>query len=210
MKQQVLFVILEQFADYEYPFLAAALQDRIMDKTSNYEVKSLSVSKSPVKSIGGFTVIPDYSLEDCPADYAALVLIGGYSWRTEEAKKIVNLVKQALSEGKIVGAICDATVFLGMNGLLNDKKHTSNTLENLMEGAQENYTGKEHYINQQAVRDGNLVTANGTAYLEFAQEMLTALEAYPKFYIEENYQFYKLGFVEILKRGAAEAEEEVQ
>lgn len=206
MKQQVLFVILEPFADYEYPFLATALQDQIKDKTSNYEVKTLSVSKDPVKSTGGFTVLPDYSLEDYPADFAALVLIGGKSWRTEEAKKIAPLVTQAYSDGKVVGAICDATVFLAMNGLLNDKNHTGNTLQDLMEGAPENYKGKERYINRQAVRDGSLVTANGTAHLEFAQEMLTALDAYPLDYIEENYEFFRLGFVEILKRWAAEAE----
>lgn len=192
-------MILEQFADYEYPFLAAALQERIQDKTSPYEVKTISVSKSPVKSIGGFAVLPDYSVEDYPADYAGLILIGGTAWRTEEAKKMAPLLKQAFSNGKVVGAICDATVFLGMNGLLNDKKHTSNTLEDLMEGAQENYSGRDDYIKAQAVRDGNLITANGTACLEFAKEVLTALEAYPADYIEKNYQFFKLGFIEIMK-----------
>ncbi|MDL2206884.1 glutamine amidotransferase [Eubacteriales bacterium OttesenSCG-928-N13] len=199
MKKQVLFVVLDQFADYEYPFLATALQGRILDKTSEYEVKTLSISKAPIKSMGGFTVLPDYGVEDYPADYAALVLIGGNSWRTDEAKQIAPLLKTAYSAGKVVAAICDATVFLGMNGLLNERKHTSNTLENLMEGAGDNYTGKDNYINQQAVRDGNLITANGTAYLEFTTEVLTALEAYPADYIENNHQFYKLGFVEIIK-----------
>jgi len=199
MKKQVLFVVLEQFADYEYPFLATALQEGILDKTSPYEVKTLSVSKSPVKSIGGFTILPDYSVEDCPTDYAGLILIGGKSWRMEEAKGIAPLLKQAFSSGKTVAAICDATVFLGMNGLLNSKKHTSNTLESLIEGAQENYAGQANYMNQQAVRDGNLITANGTAYLEFAKEILTALGAYPADYIEKNYQFFKLGFIEMMK-----------
>ena len=56
MKKLVLFVILDQFSDYEPCFLATALQGRIMDKTSVYEVKTVSVSKAPVKTIGGFTV----------------------------------------------------------------------------------------------------------------------------------------------------------
>jgi len=202
MKEKVLFVILEQYADWEYSFLATALQGRIKDKTSNFEVKTLSLNKNPVKSIGGFTTIPDYSIEDYP-DYAALILIGGMSWRTEEAKNVVPIMKQALSDGKVVGAICDATVFLGMNGVLNDKKHTSNTLDDLVESAQNSYTGKENYINEQTVRDGKLITANGTAYLEFTREVLYALEAYPVEYIEENYKFFRLGFIEMLK-GSAE------
>ena len=199
MKEKVLFVILEQYADWEYSFLACALQYRIQDKTSNYEVKTVSLSKNPIKSIGGFTTIPDYGLTDIPNDYAALVLIGGMSWRTDDAKKLAPLVKKAHADGKIMGAICDATVFLGMNGLLNEKKHTSNTLEDLSSAAQENYTGSENYLFEQAVRDGNLITANGTAYLEFTREVLTALEAYPAGYIANNYNFFKLGYYEFLK-----------
>jgi len=49
------------------------------------------------------------------------------------------------------------------------------------------------------VRDGNLITANGTGYLEFTREVLTALDAYPADYIENNYQFFKLGYIEFLK-----------
>lgn len=198
-KRTVLFVILDQFADFEYPFLATALQDRIQDKTAPFEVKTISVSKDPVKSIGGFTVVPDESVEEYQDDYAALILIGGKTWRTKEAQKMIPILKQAVDEGKVVGAICDATVFLGMNGLLNEKKHTSNTLESLMDGAKENYLGKNHYIHEQAVRDGTLITANGTGYLEFTKEVLKALNAYPPDYIENNYQFFKKGYLEAIK-----------
>ena len=199
MKKLVLFVILDQFADYEPCFLATALQGRIMDKTSVYEVKTVSVSKAPVKTIGGFTVLPDYSIEDYPTDLAALILIGGNSWRAEEAKKIAPLLNQAFADGKVVGAICDMAVFLGMNGYLNGRKHTSNTLENLIERAKGPYLGKDDYVNEQAVRDGNLVTANGTAGLEFTREVLAALDVYPADYIESNYRFFKLGFIEVMK-----------
>ena len=199
MKEKVLFIILEQYADWEYAFLASALQGSIKDKTSPYEVKTVSLSKSPIKSIGGFTTLPDYGLEDMPTDCAGMILIGGFSWRTDEAKKLTPIIKQAYVNGKIVGAICDATVYLGMNNLLNEKKHTSNTLDSLIEAAGENYTGKNFYQSIQAVCDGNLITANGTAYLEFTKEALTALNAYPTDYIEENYQFFKLGFIEVMK-----------
>lgn len=199
MKKQVLFVILYGFADWEGAFLANALQDRIQDKESDYEVKTVAVSAAPVKSLGGFTVQPDYTVDNCPADYAALVLIGGTSWRKEEAKAVLPLLEHARQANKVVGAICDATVFLGMHGFLNDKNHTSNMLESLMEGAGTQYTGKEKYLVQQAVRDENLVTANGSAHLEFTREMLTALRAYPEDYIEGNYQFFRQGFIAIQK-----------
>ena len=31
-----------------------------------------------VKAIGGFRMVPDYSFDTMPEDYAALVLIGGF------------------------------------------------------------------------------------------------------------------------------------
>ena len=199
MKKTVLFIILEPYADWEYSFPAVALQDRINDKTSPYEVKTVSLNRNPVKSIGGFTTIPDFGIEDIPTDYAGIILVGGYSWRTKDAKVFAPIVKKACAEGIVVGAICDATVFLGMNGFLNVKKHTSNALEDLAAAARGNYTGKDNYVNDPAVRDGNLITANGTAYLEFTREVLHALNAYPADYIEANYQFFKLGYIEFMK-----------
>ena len=46
------------------------------------------------------------------------------------------------------------------------------------------------YINKQVVRDGNIVTANGTAPLDFCREILYALDADTSEIIEESYQFY--------------------
>lgn len=199
MNKTVLFAILEQYADWEYAFLATALKGPIMDKHSPYEVKTLSASGAPLKSIGGFTTLPDYSIATAPQDYAALILIGGTAWRGEEAKQLAPLAQQAYRDGKVLGAICDATVFLGMQGLLNEKAHTSNTLEGLSEAAQGSYTGQANYRQQQAVRDGKLITANGTAYLEFTREVLAALDAYPADYIESNYQYFKQGYIEFVK-----------
>lgn len=199
MKKKVIFIILEKYADWEGAFLSTSLQDRIMDKTSDYEVKTLSTSRNPIKSIGGFTTTPDYSVDDFNEDFSAIILIGGMSWRTDDAKKVLPIVKRAYDSGKMVGAICDATVFLGMNGMLNEKKHTSNTLDDLVETSGDSYTGKELYQNEQAFRDGNLITANGSGYLEFTKEVLSALNAYPADYVENNYNFFKLGYIEIAK-----------
>lgn len=58
-------------------------------------------------------------------------------------------------------------------------KHTSNTLTHLKHFAETGYSGAANYIDQPAVRDGNIVTANGTAYLEFCREILYALKLIP-------------------------------
>lgn len=190
MKKCILFVILEQYADWEAAYLSSAIY---MLGQGNYEVKTVSLTRDPVTSIGGFRALPDYDINSRPADYEALILIGGMSWRTEKALEIMPLVNQCLEAGKILGGICDASAFLGTAGALNEVSHTSNNLEDLKKWAGERYTGEGNYKMEQAVRDKNIITANGTASLEFAREALLALKAAPENKITEWFDFHKLG-----------------
>src|SRR5690606_14874908 len=135
--EEVLFVVLEEYADWEAASLAAALNETPEQGEQKYQVKTVSLSKEPVTSIGGFRTLPDYALDEVGDDFAALILIGGNSWRKEESKPVMELVQKALDADKILGAICDGTVFLGMNGLLNNNEHTSNYLPELQEAAGE-------------------------------------------------------------------------
>ena len=193
--KEVIFVLLNGFADWEGAFTAICLNQGFKPGNPiNYKVKYLSITKEPVTSIGGLRVLPDYDLKDMPEDYAGLILIGGMRWFSPEAELIVPLVKKALKDKKLVAGICNASVFLGMHGFLNEVKHTSNTLDYLKQYAGDQYTGESNYINKQAVRDENIVTANGIGQLEFCREILYALEADTAEAIEESYLFYKNGF----------------
>ena len=83
---------------------------------------------------------------------------------------------------------------MGTLGVLNKVKHTSNDLEDMKQWAGSAYTNEANYLWQQAVRDNNIITANGTAALEFAQEVLLALQVAPEEKIAEWYNFHKLGY----------------
>ncbi len=73
-------------------------------------------------------MLPDYSFDTMPEDYAALILVGGFGWATPIADKVVSIVKHAIEKGKIVGAICNAASFMAKHGFLNNIKHTGNEL----------------------------------------------------------------------------------
>ena len=192
--KEVIFVILEGFADWEGAYIATCLNQGVKPGNPiSYKVKTLSITKEPVSSIGGFKVLPDYGLNDMPENYAGLVLIGGMNWFSPLGELIVPLVEKAVKENKLVAGICNASVFLGANGFLNNVKHTSNGLDYLKQYAGEKYTGEAGYVNKHAVRDGNIVTANGTAPLDFCREILYALDADTPEIIEESYQFYTNG-----------------
>jgi len=191
MKKTVLFVLLEQYADWEGAYLAPGILDLGKGK---FAIKTVSLTKEPIHSIGGYTVLPDYDIKSAPKNFAGLVLIGGNSWRNESAGKIMPLVNTAIENNAVLAGICDASAFLGKNGVLNDIEHTSNDLNDLKQWAGKAYTGEEKYIKQQAVRSGNIVTANGTAALEFFREVMFALEIATEHEILGLYNFHKLGY----------------
>ena len=96
MKKEILFVIVNDLADWEGAYIAPNLNAGVEPGSeSKYIVKTVSVRKEPVVSIGGFKVLPGYGINDIPADYAGIVLIGGMSWFTPAAEAIVPLVKEA-------------------------------------------------------------------------------------------------------------------
>lgn len=195
--KQVLFVILDQFSDWESAPLAAAI-----NRKDDFCVKTVSLRKEPVLSIGGFSVNPDYNIiEACAVDFAGIVLVGGNSWRTKEARQVEKLVHTAVKKKTVVAAICGATVFLGTMGMLNDIDHTSNELQDLKDTAGDQYTGAGRYQMRQAVRCGKFVTANGTANMEFAKEVLIALSVMSEKEAEQWYRIYKYGYYEAMKSG---------
>lgn len=191
MKKTILFVILQQYADFEAAYITSAIT---MLGQGQYDIKTVSLSKDVVQSIGGFRVLPDYDIESIPNDYEAVILIGGMTWRDENAKQVKTLVEDCYEKGKILGGICDASAFLGTVGVLNEVAHTSNDLNDLKQWAGSIYTGEKKYIAKQSVRDKNIITANGTAPMEFAKEILLALNVASEERIVEWYNFHKLGF----------------
>lgn len=196
LASEILYILLPDYAAHEAVYLAQAIasDDCALKETPKYVNKIVAPTLEPVKSIGGFRTVPDYSFETMPDDYAALVLVGGFGWATPVAGQVTPIVRKAIEKGKIVGAICNGASFMAKCGLLNDVRHTGNGLEQLKLWGGENYTNQGGYIHSQAVSDRNIVTANGSATLEFAKELLLLLENDTPERIEMYYQFNKQGF----------------
>ena len=201
MNNEVLYILLPDFAEHEMVYLAQAIasDEYALKVNPKYVNKIVAPTMDPVKSIGGFRMLPDYSFDTMPEDYAALVLVGGFGWGTSIADKVVPIVDKAIANRKIVGAICNASSFMAKHGFLNNIKHTGNGIEQLSIWGGENYTNPDGYVNAQAVADANIVTANGSATLEFAKELLSLLENDTPERIEMYYRFNKQGFCELFK-----------
>ena len=202
MKNEVLYLLLNNYADHESVFLASAIacDERCIKENPKYLNKVVAPTLDAMRSCSGFRTLPDYSFETMPDDYAALVLIGGFGWLDEkETNKVVPIVRRTIEKGIIVGAICNAASFLAKHGFLNEIKHTGNGLEQLQLWGGSNYTNKAGYVNEQAVSDNHIVTANGTGYLEFAKELLLLLENDTPEQIDMFYRFNKVGLAAMMQ-----------
>lgn len=196
MSNEILYILLPDYAAHEAVYLSQAIasDEYALKEHPRYVNKVVAPTLEPVKSIGGFRTLPDYSFDTMPDDYAALVLIGGFGWTMPVAERVMPIVKQAVENGKIVGAICNGASFMAKCGLLNNVRHTGNGPEQLQVWGGENYSNPEGYVHAQAVSDKNIVTANGSATLEFARELLLQLANDTPERIEMYYQFNKQGF----------------
>lgn len=196
MNNEILYILLPNFAGHEMVYLMEAISsdDIALKENPKYLNKIVAPTMDPVVGIGGYRVMPDYSFDNMPHDYSALVLIGGYGWATPVADQVEPIVRDAIVRGRIVGAICNAASFMAKHGFVNNVSHTGNGPGQLRLWGGDRYTNPEGYASRQAVRDGNIVTANGSATLEFARELLLLLENDTPQRIELWYQFNKRGF----------------
>lgn len=196
MSNEILYILLPDFASHEMAYLMEAIScdEQQLKPDPKYVNRIVAPTADPVNAIGEFKVTPDYTFDNMPDDYAALVLIGGYGWLTPVADEVKPVVRKAIEKSKIVGAICNGASFMAKYGFLNNVRHTGNGLEQLKLWGGKNYTNPDGYIHSQAVSDRNIVTANGSGALEFAKELLLLLENDSPERIEMYYQFNKQGF----------------
>lgn len=98
MSNEILYILLPDYAAHEAVYLSQAIasDEFAMKENPKYVNKVVAPTMEPVKSIGGFRTLPDYSFETMPDDYAALVLIGGFGWSTPAANKVVPMVRSAI------------------------------------------------------------------------------------------------------------------
>lgn len=162
--------LLPTLADWEIGSVTAELNSKRFFKSDAPQVvvKTTAVSKEPVKTMGGLTIIPDCTISEIELnEKTVLILPGADTWAEPQNAQIIQKASALLSKGGTVCAICGATVALANAGILNDRPHTSNG-NIFLEMFCPSYKGQKFYINQPAVRDENLITGSATGSLMWA------------------------------------------
>ncbi len=107
-----------------------------------------------------------------PADFDGVIVPGGYGPdRLRRSPAVLKLVRESFQQGKIVAAICHAGWVLVSAGILKGKTATcfSSIKDDVVNAGAK-------YVDQEVVRDGNLITSRTPDDLPaFCREIIAAL-----------------------------------
>lgn len=190
MKQEVLILITDNYADWEIGFAAPLLNN----PSRSHSIKTVAIGGKPVRSQGGLRVVPDYSIDCLPEQFAMVILTGGTYWAEQKFKipQVKKMIDDCVEKNIPIAAICDGATFLAENGYLDSIAHTGNSLAHLKSNAP-NYKGDAYFQEKQCVVHDQIITANGTSTLEFSREILKLLNVQLPMGIMGWYSYYKNG-----------------
>ncbi|GGW54869.1 DJ-1/PfpI family protein [Streptomyces xantholiticus] len=170
-RRTVHLAVYDTYADWETGHTTAHLTQ------NGFTVKTVGLTTDLVTTMGGVGIRPDLALADLdPADSALLILTGATLWDTgDDLAPFTARARAFLDAGVPVAAICGATAGLAREGLLDARAHTS-AVSFYLDAT--GYKGGEHYVDADAVTDGDLITAGPTEPVAFAREVFARLGVY--------------------------------
>ena len=133
------------------------------------EILTFSADGEAVKSEDGFTVLPDRPFSDfCREEVDCLILPG--MWEPLpvmlDSRNIHFLAQFQGDKELVIGAISSAPLLLGKAGLLAEHRFCNGVFEEFLDAFP--VLPEEGVVRAKLMEDGNLVTAHGEAFREFA------------------------------------------
>lgn len=187
MRNTVYFFVFDGYADWE-----AALALCEIRRPGDFRVRTVALDRRPVQSMGGLTVLPDLSLDEIDVDRALLMILpGGTAWERGEIEPVSATLRRLHCEGATIGALCSGVLALAYAGLVDTRRHTGNYAGHI-ETYVPDYLGGAHYdADALALTDDGVITAGGVSGIEFAREVIRALDLYDERDTEAWYRLFK-------------------
>ena len=133
------------------------------------EIVTFAAGGEAVKSEDGFTILPDQPLEAFQREEFDCLILPGI-WEPLPVmldERNIRFLERFRGDGEIViAAISSAPLLLGKAGLLEGKRFTHGVFEEFLDAFP--VMPREGAVRTFLVEDGNLITAHGGAFREFA------------------------------------------
>lgn len=159
--------LFNNMTDYEITFIM-----HLLKVDAGKEVTTLSYEDALITSASGMRYKADKLVKDVSAeDLDGLIIAGG--WYGEVRGELVALIQKLNAQKKLLAGICGAgTYFLAVSGVLNRVFYTTPitdwTQRHIRVFGETDPFPRENYVPQRVVSHDNVVTALGTAFLDFS------------------------------------------
>jgi putative intracellular protease/amidase len=193
--------VFDTMADWELGYATAHITRRSWQRDpGRFKIVTVGPTPDPITTMGGLRILPDVVLDAVrPLDSAMLILAGGDTWAEDAMAPFRAAARRFLEAEVPVAAICGATFGLALEGLLDDRRHTSNAAEYL---AMSGYAGGRLFDHEPVVVDGALITGSGVAPVHFAKAIFDVLGVYEPSVAESWFKLYgnrdPAGFFELM------------
>ena len=182
MMGKILCYIYDGMADFEISLLLHRLRN-----TGKREIVTVSETLEKLMAQSGLRYVPDEKIENIKdiEQFEALIIPGGPIDNGQNA--ICEIALKMIQSGKLVAAICFAPQFLGRAGILDNYKFTTSCSEQKIQqlGCEDPFN-RDNFVLERVVKDRNLITAQGYAFVDFAMEICKYLDVF-----EDEHQAYE-------------------
>jgi len=157
-----------------------------------HELISIALEQREYKSEECQRFSVDQTLQEVDVDSIDLLVIpGGEPDLLVANQELKRFVESLLARNKKVAAICGGAAALAGMGLLKGKKCTGLSSGVTPDQPSYPYFSEAIVSEEHVVVDGNIITAQGQAYVEFAIELVRQMALYPEEELGEALKWFK-------------------
>lgn len=161
---KILVYIYDGMADFEVTLTLHRLRNN-----GKKEIIAIGDSMDVLNGQSGLKFVADKLIsEDIDLDEVEALIIPGGPINNEQ-NSVCDLIRRMVEKNLLVAAICFAPQFLGRAGILSEYKFTTSCSASHIEklGCEDPYD-RNNYIYDRCIIDRNVITAQGYAFVDFA------------------------------------------
>ncbi len=168
------------FLYYTYADFEISLVCTYLNLNENIKITYISYDKDFVLSSAGLTIKPDLTVKEAlniVNEIDGLIIPGGFERPFNLELK--GLIRKLNNRNKLLAAICAGPEFLAKSGILENIKYTAAVEPQEYDEKNElDPFPRDNYLEEGMVRDNNIITAKGNAFIDFTLEIFEWFKLY--------------------------------
>jgi protein deglycase len=170
MKLTTAVILYPRFSEYELSAIISVLTQ------ANHPRIFIGLDHEPVKGEAGLSCLPDISLNEAEiSQYQSLILPGADDFQhLPEESALFSFIRSGYEQDAVIAAISSAPYFLAKSGILDDRYYTTGISRQAREFL--GVFNEERFVDAPYVFDRGILTAKGSAFVDFAIKFGQVLE----------------------------------